>query len=68
VVITAAVIGALLGTVIVIALCSITDIPTVLIAAASPGILLYFKKVKEPLIILMGAISGLLLRLFKQLT
>ena len=60
--ITAAVIGALLGAVIVIALRSITDIPTALIAAASLGALLYFKKLKEPVIILAGALLGLLIK------
>ncbi|MBC7867101.1 MAG: chromate transporter, partial [Gloeobacteraceae cyanobacterium ES-bin-316] len=53
--ITAAVIGALFGAVIVIAMRSITDIRTALIAIASLCALVYFKKVKEPLIILIAA-------------
>ncbi|MBC7935248.1 MAG: chromate transporter [Rhizobacter sp.] len=60
--ITAAVIGALLGAVIVIAMRSITDITTALIAIASLCALVYFKKVKEPLIIIIAAILGLIIK------
>jgi chromate transporter len=60
--ITAAVIGALVGAVIVIALRSITDIPSALIALAAVLSLLYIKKVQEPMIILVAAIVGLLLK------
>ncbi len=61
--ITAAVIGALAGSVIAIALRTIKDIPTALIAIAAILILLKTKKVKEPLIILVGAVAGLVLKL-----
>ena len=61
--ITAAVVGALAGSVIVIAIRTIKDFPTVLIAVATILILLKTKKVKEPQIILIAAIVGLVLKL-----
>jgi chromate transporter len=61
--ITAAVIGALAGAVIVIAARSITDKPTALIAIATALSLLYIKKIKEPIVILVAALSGILLKL-----
>ena len=62
--ITAAVIGALVGAVAVIAIRSIIDIPTALIAIGATLILLYSTKVKEPVIILIAAIIGLVLNFF----
>lgn len=62
--ITAAVIGALVGAVAVIAIRSIIDIPTALIAIGATLFLIYSTKVKEPLIILIAAIIGLLLKFF----
>jgi chromate transporter len=61
--ITAAVIGALVGAVIVIATRSIIDIPTALIAVATVLALLYIKKLQEPYIILAAACVGLLIKL-----
>ena len=61
--ITAAVVGALAGSVIVIAIRTIRDIPTAIIAIATIIILLRIKKVKEPHIILAAAIIGLFLKL-----
>ncbi len=61
--ITAAVIGALAGAVIVIALKSIVDILTALIATAAVLSLLYIKKIQEPYIILIAAIIGVLVKL-----
>ena len=61
--ITAAVIGALLGAVVIIASRSIIDITTGVIAVTAIASLLYFKKLQEPYIILMAAIAGLLLKL-----
>lgn len=61
--ITAAVIGALLGAVIVIATRSIIDIPTALIALASIAVLLYVKKIQEPHIVLAAALLGGVLKL-----
>jgi chromate transporter len=60
--ITAAVIGALVGAVVVIAIRTITDIPAALIALLSIVMLLKIKKLKEPYIILMAALAGLILK------
>lgn len=60
--ITAAVIGALVGAVVIIATRSITDLPTVLIAIATVCVILYFKKVQEPYIIVVATIIGLILK------
>jgi len=43
---------------------SIIDIPSALIAIAAIGSLIYFKKLKEPYLILIAAVAGLLLRSF----
>ncbi|MBP8823835.1 MAG: chromate transporter [Flavobacteriales bacterium] len=61
--ITAAVIGSLVGAVVVIGAGSITDLPTTMIAAASMLALIHAKKVQEPYIILIAAVIGLLLQL-----
>ncbi|MBS1656498.1 MAG: chromate transporter [Bacteroidetes bacterium] len=68
--ITAAVIGALAGAVIVIAINTFTqnrsvsiDIPSVLIAVATVVALLKVKKISEPLLIVMAAGLGLVLKL-----
>jgi chromate transporter len=60
--ITAAVIGALAGAVIVIARRSISDIPTALIALAAIFALLYIKKIQEPYIIAVAAMIGLIIK------
>lgn len=62
--ITAAVIGALVGAVVVIATRSIIDIPTALIAIASILVLIYIKKIREPYIILIAALIGVTLKSF----
>jgi chromate transporter len=62
--ITAAVIGALVGAVFVIAGRNITDIPTFAIAAATLLLLIYVKKIQEPYIILIAAVTGLLIKYF----
>jgi len=61
--ITAAVVGALLGAVAVIAKRSITDIPTAAIAIAAIFALLYIKKIQEPYIIAAAAVLGIVLKL-----
>nr|WP_315196209.1 chromate transporter [uncultured Flavobacterium sp.] len=61
--ITAGVIGALVGAVIVIAIRTIVDIPTALIAIATVLTLIYVKKIQEPHIILIAAIIGILIKL-----
>lgn len=62
--ITAAVVGALSGAVIVIAIRTIKDIQTALIAFATLILLLITRKIKEPLIILISALTGLAIKLF----
>jgi len=61
--ITAAVMGTLVGAVVVIGMRSIKDIPTALIAAATLLALIYFKKLQEPLLILIAAAIGLILKI-----
>jgi chromate transporter len=61
--ITAAVIGALVGSVIVIAKRNIIDIPTILIAIATIFALLYIKKIQEPYIILIAAVLGVIIKI-----
>ena len=60
--ITGAVVGALVGAVIIIGLRSITDFPTALIAIATLLALIYVKKIQEPYIILAASIVGLILK------
>ena len=62
--ITATVIGALVGSVIVIGMRSIKDIPTALIAVAAIFSLIYIKKLQEPYIIGVAAAIGLLIKFF----
>ena len=62
--ITAAVIGALVGAVMVIAVRTIIDIPSTLIALVTTVLLVYGKKIKETHIILVAALLGLLLKSF----
>lgn len=60
--ITAAILGALVGAVIIIAGKSIVDIPNACIAVATVFILFYSKKIREPYIILAAAVIGLILK------
>ena len=59
--ITAAAVGAITGSVIVIAQRSITDIPTALLAVAATVLLWKFKKLQEPVIVVAAAAIGLAL-------
>ncbi|PKB15898.1 chromate transporter [Flavobacterium sp. 5] len=61
--ITAGVIGALVGAVIVIAIRTIVDIPTALIAIGTVLTLIYVKKIQEPHIIVIAALLGALIKL-----
>lgn len=61
--ITAAVVGALVGAVIVIATRSILDIPTALIAVATILALIYIKKLQEPYVIAVAAVLGIFIKL-----
>jgi len=60
--VTAAAIGTITGAVFVLGRKSITDIPTVLLALATIGILIRTKKIPEPLIIFISALIGLFLK------
>lgn len=61
--ITAAVIGALVGSVVVIASRSVVDVPTALIALAALLALIYIKKLQEPHVILIAAVVGVVIKL-----
>ncbi|HEY4195403.1 MAG TPA: chromate transporter [Mucilaginibacter sp.] len=61
--ITASVIGALVGSVIIIGLRSIIDIPTVIIAVVAVLALICFKKLQEPYIIGIAAVIGVAIKL-----
>ncbi len=60
--VTAAAVGAIAGAVIILAKRQFIDIPSVLIAVAAAFILIQFKKVQEPFIILAAALLGLLIK------
>jgi chromate transporter len=60
--VTAAAVGAIAGAVIVLAKRQFTDMPSILIALATALVLLRFKKIQEPLIILAAALIGLLIK------
>lgn len=57
--ITAAAVGAITGSVIVIARRSIVDWPTILLALATALLLWRFKKLQEPVIVIAAALIGL---------
>ena len=57
--ITAAAVGAIAGSVIVIARRSVIDLPTALIAVVTIGLLWRFKKLQEPVVVLGAALLGL---------
>jgi chromate transporter len=65
--ITAGVMGALAGAVIVIAIRTIRDIPTAMIALITMIVLLKTKKVKETHIILIATVVGLVLKYFSSI-
>ncbi len=69
--ITAAVVGALVGAVFIIAINTFTqnhtvaiDIPSIIIAALTVLVLIYVKKLQEPYIILAAAVIGIVLKAF----
>jgi chromate transporter len=59
--ITAAAVGAITGSVIVLARRSITDVPTIVIAVVTVFLLWKFKKLQEPVIIAAAAAAGLVI-------
>jgi chromate transporter len=64
--ITAAAVGAIAGSVLVLARRSITDVPTAIIAVAVALLLWRFKKLQEPVIIAVAALAGLVLYPFRH--
>ena len=60
--VTAAAIGAIAGAVLVLGKRMISDVPSILIALATVGVLLKFKRIPEPFIILVAAILGVLIK------
>ena len=62
--VTAAAIGAIAGAVLVLGKRTLIDIPTLVIALTTIGILLKFKKLQEPFIIVVAALLGILLKTF----
>lgn len=62
--ITAAVVGALVGSVFVIARRSIVDVPSALIALTTILALIYIRKIQEPYIILIAAVAGFFLKTY----
>lgn len=60
--VTAAAVGAIAGAIIVLAKRQFTDLPSVMIAVITIAILLRFRKIQEPFIILAAAMIGLLIK------
>lgn len=61
--VTAAAIGAIAGAVLVLGKRTLNDIPTLIIALATIGLLIKFKKIQEPIIIIISALIGILLKI-----
>jgi chromate transporter len=59
--VTAAAVGAITGSVIVIAKRSIVDVPTAVMALLTIGILWKYKKLQEPVVVASAALIGLVL-------
>jgi chromate transporter len=60
--VTAAAVGAIAGAVLVLGKRQFTDITTVAIAVITILVLLRFKKIQEPLIIVIAAVAGLIIK------
>ena len=59
--VTAAAVGAITGSVVVIAQRSIVDLPTAVLAVVTTGLLWKHKKLTEPVVVLAAALIGMLL-------
>ena len=59
--ITAAAVGAIAGSVVVLARRSLVDVPSILLALATAALLWRFKKLQEPVVIVATAALGLIL-------
>ncbi|SHH25716.1 chromate transporter [Chryseolinea serpens] len=62
--VTAAAIGAIAGAVLVLGKRTLTDLPTGLIALATAAVLFRYKKIPEPVIIVIAAAIGIFLKTF----
>jgi len=60
--VTAAAVGAIAGAAVILSKRALVDVPTVLIAVISLGVLLGFKKIPEPVLIAGAGIAGILIR------
>jgi chromate transporter len=60
--VTAAAVGAIAGAVWVLAERQLTDIPSLVIAAGTGVLLVRYKKIQEPVLILLSAILGVLIK------
>ena len=60
--VTAAAVGAIAGAAVILSKRALVDVPTVLIAAVSFVILVTFKKVSEPVLIVLAGAAGIVLR------
>ncbi len=60
--ITVAAIGAIIGAVIILAKKQFTDVSSILIAMVTIMVLLKYQKIKEPIVILIAAIIGMILK------
>jgi chromate transporter len=60
--VTAAATGAIAGAAFVLGRRAVVDVPTVLIAAATLGLILYSKKVPEPVVIVAAGAAGIVLK------
>lgn len=57
--VTAAAVGAIAGAVVVLGQRSIVDLPTAALALATVAVLWRFKKLPEPVVVLVAALVGL---------
>ena len=64
--VTAAAIGAIAGAVLVLGKRTLTDFPTLIIALCTIAMLWRFKKLQEPLVIMVAAVIGIILKLLIQ--
>ncbi len=60
--VTAAAVGAIAGAVVVLAKRQLIDLPSVAIAVMAAVILMFFKKVQEPLLIVVAALAGFVIK------
>ena len=60
--VTAAATGAIIGAVIVLGRRALVDVPTILIAAATLGLLVLMKRIPEPVLIIAAGVVGIALR------